>query len=503
MVSSERRLPSINMDNSLLLLLDEIVIESNPPSPRPPRILSTSSAPSSSKTQVSDDFNPQIPEDDDDDSWLEDEIAPELKRRAAAKSATSLTVAPKTKARSSQFDHWITVDRETGMATEELIHTQSSAQSITGMISISNKRTQRTINNTTILRHPADVNASLEVRPEHSNVTASYHESTIAPEPSRKSISQSIHHKIQQAKERDSMEAIKKSETAISQSPFPFTKWNSRANLDIALRSKLLSDFPEDARSITRIAQSINIPSNALHVFIDFSNIYIGFIDKVRRNLDVERGTRLSSQYLSIDIETLVAILHRGRPTQRRILSGSKSSFHDKESFFYEEFEKTYGYNVEQLTRHLAAQPQVGQQANSALPAGTQGNTQVSNARVRRPSPEKQVVKKHKEQGVDESLHTQILASLLDFSEAATIVLATGDGAQSTFQTGFAECIKRALSKGWSVELVSWSHSRSNVYQKAEWRDYIKQGRFKIINLDEYVDFLLGLSNNANDTNSR
>src|ERR1700759_17479 len=105
MVSSESRLPSINTDKSLLLLLDEIAIESTPPSSRLSGTLSPSSAPTSRKTQVSDDFDPQIPEDDDD-TWLEDEIAPELKRRAAAKSATSLKIAPnpETKPRESQID---------------------------------------------------------------------------------------------------------------------------------------------------------------------------------------------------------------------------------------------------------------------------------------------------------------------------------------------------------------------------------------------------------------
>jgi hypothetical protein len=43
--------------------------------------------------------------------------------------------------------------------------------------------------------------------------------------------------------------------------------------------------------------------------------------------------------------------------------------------------------------------------------------------------------------------------------------------------------------------VASWSESLSSVYQRGEWLGYAKQGKFKIINLDKYVDFLLGLPN--------
>ncbi|KAF9153269.1 hypothetical protein BG015_003741 [Linnemannia schmuckeri] len=68
------------------------------------------------------------------------------------------------------------------------------------------------------------------------------------------------------------------------------------------------------------------------------------------------------------------------------------------------------------------------------------------------------------EQGVDELLHLKMLETLLDH-EPATIVLASGDGGDSEFGGGgFYAVIKRALNRGWHVEVVSWEDQLSGVY---------------------------------------
>ncbi|KAF9540835.1 hypothetical protein EC957_003698 [Mortierella hygrophila] len=68
------------------------------------------------------------------------------------------------------------------------------------------------------------------------------------------------------------------------------------------------------------------------------------------------------------------------------------------------------------------------------------------------------------EQGVDELLHLKMLETLLDH-EPSTIVLATGDGGDSEFGGGgFYAVIKRALNRGWHVEVVSWEDQLSGVY---------------------------------------
>ncbi|KAG0293977.1 hypothetical protein BGZ96_001961 [Linnemannia gamsii] len=68
------------------------------------------------------------------------------------------------------------------------------------------------------------------------------------------------------------------------------------------------------------------------------------------------------------------------------------------------------------------------------------------------------------EQGVDELLHLKMLETLLDH-EPATIVLASGDGNDSEFGGGgFYAVIRRALDRGWHVEVVSWEDQLSGVY---------------------------------------
>ncbi|KAF9093417.1 hypothetical protein BGX23_003342 [Mortierella sp. AD031] len=68
------------------------------------------------------------------------------------------------------------------------------------------------------------------------------------------------------------------------------------------------------------------------------------------------------------------------------------------------------------------------------------------------------------EQGVDELLHLKMLETILDH-EPATMVLATGDGGDSEFGGGgFYGVIKRALDRGWHVEVVSWEDQLSGVY---------------------------------------
>ncbi|KAK5138706.1 hypothetical protein LTR04_004270, partial [Oleoguttula sp. CCFEE 6159] len=50
--------------------------------------------------------------------------------------------------------------------------------------------------------------------------------------------------------------------------------------------------------------------------------------------------------------------------------------------------------------------------------------------------------------------------------------------------------VERALTKGWKVELVSWSKNISGAYKR---QDFLRQwgDRFRIIELDDYAEELL------------
>lgn len=70
------------------------------------------------------------------------------------------------------------------------------------------------------------------------------------------------------------------------------------------------------------------------------------------------------------------------------------------------------------------------------------------------------------EQGVDEMLHLKIANALLDHSPPQTLVLVTGDGRTSTFNTGFPQQVTRALKCGWGVEVWSWREQLSGNFSR-------------------------------------
>ncbi len=72
------------------------------------------------------------------------------------------------------------------------------------------------------------------------------------------------------------------------------------------------------------------------------------------------------------------------------------------------------------------------------------------------------------------------------------MVLATGDAAEAEYSQGFLKMVERALEKGWKVELISFRHNISGMYKRKEFRG--KWGdRFKIVELDEFVEEILGV----------
>lgn len=251
-----------------------------------------------------------------------------------------------------------------------------------------------------------------------------------------------------------------------------------------AFRLKLLRNFAEDRSWLIKLVQHAGHTSalNGIHVFIDFSNIWIGFMEyiKLARGLPPHAQT----QRENIDFESLVLLLERGRPVAKRVLAGSAPllpAFDEAKSIGYETNILDRVYKAKELTerqRRFQARHRTFHTGGDAS-SGSETTTAVAYA------PEKWV-----EQGVDEILHLKILESVVDVEEPTTIVLGTGDAAEAEYSQGFMRMVERALKKGWKIELVSWSKNISFAYRNAKfqqtWGD-----KFRIIELDDYAEDLL------------
>jgi hypothetical protein len=245
------------------------------------------------------------------------------------------------------------------------------------------------------------------------------------------------------------------------------------------LIQKLISNYPSEINKIlipgsnspnsnTSYLSSIaTLQSPDLHIFIDNSNILIGFYDiyKVKHNI-----TDPFFRAPKFDFHAFSTIIERGRPISQKTLVGSYPLTQPVS------LAQQLGYEVFILERVV--------DTKRGVPAG---NAYSSDSATRTPQREKK-----KEQAVDEILHLKILECLLDVAKPGTIVLATGDAAPAEFspEGGFLKCIKRALMRGWFVELVCWRKSMSRLWRdkgfRIEWKD-----TFSVVELDDYVDELV------------
>ena len=205
----------------------------------------------------------------------------------------------------------------------------------------------------------------------------------------------------------------------------------------------------------------------------------VGLHDSVKLSRDIPIKTRI--RRLPLSFQNFSLILERGRPTSKRVLVGSDrfAAIDEGEKLGYETNILDRVHKIKQTTRRQAKlnkkAPRVGSQEA------------VSSSEMNEAAGERWV-----EQGVDEILHLKILESLLDTDKPATIVLATGDAAEAEYSGGFMKMVERALQRGWTVELVSFSQVTSQAYRRKEFR--AKWGdQFKMIALDEYIEELFAV----------
>ncbi|KAJ5206129.1 hypothetical protein N7491_003252 [Penicillium cf. griseofulvum] len=248
----------------------------------------------------------------------------------------------------------------------------------------------------------------------------------------------------------------------------------------VMLMTRLLGHFPAYAKIVSQVGlasdPSDSIDSRPIHVFVDMSNIMVGFHDSVKVSRNIPLSARIRRVHMSF--ANLALIMERGREATKRVLVGSDRlpSVDEAERLGYE------ANILERVHKVKVTTPHRNHKFRKNPGSGSQGAS--SGPETVAASGERWV-----EQGVDEILHLKILESILDTEHPATIVLATGDAAVAEFSGGFMKMVERGLQRGWNVELVSFSQGTSYAYRKKEFR--IRWGdQFKLVELDRYLEEL-------------
>jgi hypothetical protein len=229
------------------------------------------------------------------------------------------------------------------------------------------------------------------------------------------------------------------------------------------------------AAAISRIGG--NTSNKGIHIFVDGSNIVIGHQDILKKTRGLHKSAYTNRPPFSYSCLSL--ILERGRPVARRILVGSAGS--SGQPAWMQEAREC-GYEVSALERVTKVRETPLKKRHGGNGYGT-GQSSGSEAPFLAP------VKTNGEQGVDEILHMKMLESIVDYARPATMVLATGDAAEAEYSGGFYKNVKRALEKGWNVELVCWKDGMNSAWKSHEITRWRKQ--FRIITLDPFGEELL------------
>lgn len=237
-----------------------------------------------------------------------------------------------------------------------------------------------------------------------------------------------------------------------------------------------------------------------VHIFVDMSNIFIGFEEHYRTKNNIPKSTYMHLQPTFFLFRQLAHILERDRNVVKRKLAGSVANAHeqDKPPAHFVEAESA-GYDTAKMLRvakHDHSVPRFGRKPQRYLSGPAQptldwattsgdesgegsGSSPVLCPRI-----------KLGEQGVDENLHLAMQSSLVDYDCPGTMVLATGDAKEAEFSEGFAYYAMKAMDRGWNVEVVSWKKCLSSVWRRAPFSDkYSKQ--FCIVELDTFYEDLL------------
>ncbi|KAJ5637922.1 hypothetical protein N7490_007801 [Penicillium lividum] len=249
----------------------------------------------------------------------------------------------------------------------------------------------------------------------------------------------------------------------------------------VSLITMLLNKYDDYAQLVSQMGRpqvcSNTVESRPVHVFVDMSNILVGFHNTVKYVRKIPQ--HVSIRHLDISFANLSLIMERGRVAAKRVLVGS-----DRVPSIDEAEKLGYETNILDRVHKIKNTP--------SRPSKFRNPPSCKRPPLGKPEMADASAERWVEQGVDEILHLKMLESLLDTDEPATIVLATGDAAKAEYSAGFMRMVERALQRGWNVELVSFTRLTSYAYKKKEFRDQWGS-HFRMVELDPYVEELLDL----------
>ncbi|KAJ9134783.1 hypothetical protein NKR23_g9983 [Pleurostoma richardsiae] len=227
-------------------------------------------------------------------------------------------------------------------------------------------------------------------------------------------------------------------------------------------------------------------PAGPIHIFVDLSNIIIGFYDcmKLRRGLPLNKRIKAPPFFF----ENFACILERDRSVAKKIVAGSVVNAWGAWPEYMNEAEKCgYEMNILQRITRNSHTPKRKTMSGNLADTTTSGGDSSDDALAG--TTKRSYPLKHGEQGVDELLHLKIAQSILDH-QPSTMVLATGDAAEAEYSDGFLKNVERALERGWYVELVAWSKGISFAWKN---KNFAKKWghQFRVIELDDFAEELL------------
>lgn len=265
----------------------------------------------------------------------------------------------------------------------------------------------------------------------------------------------------------------------------PLYRVDKATQLNI-LKAKLDNRFAEDSalRSHPQITQS----QEPIHVFVDLSNIVIGYYDCMKAKRGVSNNYRVQAP--PFFFEAFALVLERYRPCAKRAVVGSLKPASQHPDYMMEA--ELCGYDMNILQRVTGPKPKPSNPHITKMPMPASGALDEESDDYGPWCPPIQVAMKHREQGVDEILHLKMVQSILDAPNPGTMVLATGDAAEAEFSDGFLSNVERALERGWNVELVGWRRNISGAWRNEAFLAKWAVGQFRLIELDDFAEELLG-----------